>query len=171
MAMKMGLEPTTLSVTDLRSNQLSYSTIAIVFKENYKTPMVAEVRLELTTVGLWGRLATICYHPAIWSSVLFTRTEDLAAIFVYLTVIGCEVNGWPSRTWTYDGRINSSVFYQLNYGSIYIWAFNDFTVLVEWSELKDLNLWPNACKASALPAELNSDIKQRSEFCFKIMVV
>ena len=61
-----------------------------------------------------------------------------------------STNGAGNRNWTHNLLITSQLLYQLSYASIilnYIW----------WAQ-QGSNLWPSACKADALPAELCAHI-------------
>ena len=68
-----------------------------------------------------------------------TRWEQIYSLSRLATSLPLQKNGAETRTWTRNLLITSQLLYQLSYFGINKW----------WA-IQDSNLWPLACKASAL---------------------
>ena len=128
-----------------------------MFCENYSVFRIAGVRFELTTFGLWARRASRLLHPALFIFNGWRRIRTFEVVDNRFTVCPLWPLGNPSiraddRTRTDNLLITNQLLCQLSHIGVLL-----HSLIVKW-DLQGSNLWPSACKADALPAELRPQI-------------
>lgn len=106
--------------------------------------MAASVRFELThvRVKVWCLTTWLRGKLKWWremDSNHRTQWEQIYSLSRLASSLPLQKNGAETRTWTRNLLITSQLLYQLSYFGINKW----------WA-IQDSNLWPLACKASAL---------------------
>ena len=132
---------------------------------------VAGIGFEPMTFGLWARRASRLLHPAIWNYILSFRLKPMIGLepITCWLQISCSANWATSarecaRLKTYCKFVNHFYIHQWmevdsnhrsNLQQIYSLSplATRESIHIKW-DLQGSNLWPSACKADALPAEL-----------------
>ena len=149
----------------------------ISLKQNEKRhKKIAGAGFEPTTFGLWARRASRLLHPAsIFTFLLYTISIKISILIL---------NGWRwiRTTEAICSRFTVCPLWPLGNPSIWNWlspkpmiglepitCWLQISCSANWAtsaykkwDLQGSNLWPSACKADALPAELRSHYHEYS---------
>ena len=172
---RTGIEPVTRGFSVLCStNWAIWAFVIFTFVKTW----VAGTGFEPMTFGLWARRASRLLHPAIlcciWYVFLFKNIPEKENGWRWIRTTEANCSRftvcplWPlgnpsikilywqkskadDRTRTDNLLITNQLLCQLSHIGIFNWY------IIKW-DLQGSNLWPSACKADALPAELRSHI-------------